>query len=101
MDHSRPSHSRGHILEQETSNPELVTHADALARSNLELPLGGHDLGIGTRDVDTSEQACLVVSLDNVTLDNLAGTDTAVVGSLRGGETVSGLPWLSVSSSFS
>lgn len=75
-------------VEQETGNPELVTHCDALARTDLELPLGGHDLGVGAGDVDASVQACLVVCLDDVTLDDLAGTDTAVVGTLGSRETV-------------
>ena len=35
-------------------------------------------------------QACLVVSLDNVTLDNLAGTDTTVVRALGSRETQRG-----------
>lgn len=86
-----PQHIAGHILKQETSNPELITHVNTLARADLELPLGGHDLGVGTRNVDTSVQAGLVVSLDDVTLDDLASTDTAVVRTLRSRETVSGL----------
>lgn len=80
-----------HAVEEETGDPELVTHCNTLARTDLELPLGGHDLGVGAGDVDTSVQACLVVRLDDVTLDDLAGTDTAVVRALRSGETVGGL----------
>lgn len=41
--------------KEETGDPKLVTHLDALARTNLVLPLGGHDLGIGTRDLDTGD----------------------------------------------
>lgn len=52
------------------------------ARADLELPLGGHDLGIGTGDLDTSEQASLVVSLDNISAEDLASTDTTVVWAL-------------------
>lgn len=81
----------GDAVEQETGHPELVTHLDALARTDLELPLGGHDLGVGTRDVDTSVQACLVVRLHDVTLDNLASANTAVVRALGSRETVGGL----------
>ena len=54
----------------------------------MELPLGGHDLGVGTRDLDAGIQAGLVVSLDDIALHNLTGADTAVVRSLGGGETV-------------
>lgn len=75
-------------VEQETGDPQLVTHCDALARTDLELPLGRHNLGVGAGDVDASVQACLVVCLDDVTLDDLAGTDTAVVRTLGCRETV-------------
>lgn len=40
--------------KEETSHPEVVAELDALARTDLELPLGGHDLGVDTRDLDTS-----------------------------------------------
>lgn len=79
-----------HAVEEEASEPEVVTHLDAVARADLELPLGGHDLGVGARDLDAGVQAALVVGLDNVTLNNLASADTAVVGTLGSGETVSG-----------
>jgi hypothetical protein len=39
--------------EEEASHPEVVTHVNASARANLELPLRRHDLGIDTRDVNT------------------------------------------------
>lgn len=80
-----------HTVQQETGNPELVTHINALARTDLELPLGGHDLGVGAGDVDASVEACLVVCLDDVALDDLAGTNTAVVRTLGSRETVGGL----------
>lgn len=80
-----------HAVEQETGNPEFVTHRNTLARTDLELPLSGHDLGVGARDVDASVQACLVVCLNDVTLDDLAGTNTAVVRALGSRETVGGL----------
>ena len=79
-----------HAVEEETSEPEVVTHLNAVARADLELPLGGHDLGVGAGDLDASVQAALVVGLNDVTLDNLASTDTAVVGTLGSGETVLG-----------
>lgn len=94
----RPGSSRkaapgyhSHIREQEAGKPKVVTHLNTLAGSDLELPLRGHDLGVGTGDVDTSVQASLVVGLDDVTLDDLAGADTAVVWTLGGRETVGGL----------
>lgn len=60
---------------------------DTLTWTNLELPLSRHDLGVGTRDSNTSVQASLVVSLDNVSAENLAGTVSAVVWTLRTWET--------------
>jgi hypothetical protein len=60
------------------------------ARADLVLPLGRHDLGVGAGDLDTSVQAGLVVSLDDVALHDLAGADTAVVGALGSRETVCG-----------
>lgn len=63
---------------------------DTSAGANLVLPLGGHDLGVDTGDVDAGIQASAVVSLDDVTAVDLAGADTAVVGTLGTGETVLG-----------
>lgn len=80
----------GNAGEEETSEPELVTHLNAVARTDLELPLGGHDLGVGARDLDAGVEAGLVVGVDNVALNDLAGTNTAVVGALGSGETVRG-----------
>jgi hypothetical protein len=47
----------GDTIQQEAGQPEVVTHLNTLAGADLELPLGGHDLGVGTRDLDTSVQA--------------------------------------------
>jgi hypothetical protein len=44
--------------------PELVSHGNTLARSDLELPLRGHDFCIDTADPDTSIEAGTVVSLN-------------------------------------
>ena len=52
--------------------------------------MGRHDLGVGARNVDASVEAGLVVGLDNVSAEDLAGTDTAVVGTLRSREPVLG-----------
>lgn len=76
--------------KEEASHPKLVTHLNAVTGTNLVLPLGGHDFGVGARDLDASEEAGLVVSLDDVTHDNLASTDTAVVRTLGSGETTGG-----------
>lgn len=39
----------------------VVLTIDTLNGSDLELPLGGHHLGVGTRDVDTS--VCCIESV--------------------------------------
>jgi hypothetical protein len=80
----------GDTVEEETRHPEVVAHLDTLARTNLVLPLRGHDLSVDTGDVDAGEQAGLVVSLDNVTAVDLAGTDTTVVRALGTGVTTLG-----------
>jgi hypothetical protein len=50
--------------EQESGHPEVVSHVDTVTWTDLELPLGRHDLGVDTRDVDTGVEACsLVVSM--------------------------------------
>lgn len=76
--------------EQETGHQHVVAHLDALAGSDLELPLRRHDLSIDTGDLDTGVHAGAVVRLDQVTSIDLAGANTAVVGALRAGETTLG-----------
>jgi hypothetical protein len=50
--------------------------------------LSRHDLGVGTRDLDTGIQASLVVSLNNISAEYFAGANTAVVRALRTWEAV-------------
>lgn len=52
---------------------------NALTGSDLELPLGWHDLRVDARDLDAGVQAGLVMRLDDVAAIHLAGTDTAVI----------------------
>lgn len=63
---------------------------DACAWADLVLPLSGHDLCIGTGNVDAGVQAGLVVCLDNVSAKDLARSDTTVVWTLGSGETALG-----------
>jgi hypothetical protein len=63
----------GKTDEEVAGHPEMVTHLDTQARANLELPLGRHDLGIDTTDLDTSVQADAVVSLNQITCKDLSG----------------------------
>jgi len=68
----------------------LKRTGDAVDGADLVLPLSGHDLGVGARDVDLGVQAGLVVGLDEISCENLAGTVSAVVRALGSGETVLG-----------
>lgn len=80
----------GDTVEEEAGHPKVVAHLDTLAGADLVLPLGGHDLGVDTGDVDAGVHAGLVVSFDNVTAVDLAGTNTAVVRALGTGVTALG-----------
>lgn len=80
----------GDTVQQETRNPQVVAHLDALAGADLVLPLGRHDLGVDTRNVDAGVHAGLVVRLDNVAAVDLAGADAAVVRALGTGEAALG-----------
>ena len=62
----------GYTNEEEAGHPEVVTHRDTLAGTNLELPLRRHDLGIDTRYINTGVEACAVVSLDQITSEDFA-----------------------------
>jgi hypothetical protein len=62
----------GYADEEEAGHPEVVTHRDTLAGANLELPLRRHDLGVNTRDINTGIEACTIVSLDQITGENLS-----------------------------
>ena len=70
-----------------TQKKELLTF-NTLARPNLELPLGGHDLSVRSRDLHTSVQASLVVSLNDISAVNLARTNSTVVWALGAWETI-------------
>jgi hypothetical protein len=76
--------------QEETSHPEVISHILSFARTDLEFPLRRHNLSVDTRDVDSGVQASAVVSLDHVTSEDLSSSDTAVVRTLRTGETSSG-----------
>lgn len=57
-------------------------------KTDLELPLGRHDFGVGTSDVDTGEDAGPVMSLDDFTSDDFVSSNTAVIRTLGPGETI-------------
>ena len=76
--------------QKEPGHPEVVSHVLTLARTDLELPLRGHNFGVDTRDVYSSVQASTVVSFDHVTSENFSSSDSTVVRTLRTGETSCG-----------
>ena len=60
--------------EKVAGHPQMVTHRDTLARTDLELPLRGHHFSVDTRNLDASVQAGAVVGFDEVTSEYLSGT---------------------------
>lgn len=60
----------------------MVARLDAFAWTDLELKLTGSNFCVYTRDLDACVQAGTIVSFNNVTAKDLAGTDTAVVFAL-------------------
>lgn len=77
-------------VEEVTGTPEVVTHLDTLAGTDLEFPLRWKNLSVDTRDLDASVQAGLVMSLDNITAVDIASTDGTVVWTLWTWETTLG-----------
>ena len=63
----------GKASEEVTGHPKMITHLDTLARSDLELPLGGHDLGVDAADLDAGVQTNTVVGLNQVACEDLSG----------------------------
>jgi len=68
----------------------LITDVDTSTGANLVLPLSGHDLSVGARNVDTSIKAGLVVDVSDDASEGDVGSDRAVVRSLSSGETIVG-----------
>jgi len=64
----------------------LTVNAETWA--DLEFPLSGHNLGIGARDENTSIQAGLVMSLHDISAEDLACTYATVVWTLWAWETI-------------
>jgi hypothetical protein len=56
------------------SHPEFISHGDAFAWADLELPLRRHDFCVDTADPESGIEACTIVRLDQVTGYYLAST---------------------------
>src|SRR5205085_9863570 len=73
----------GDAVEEPAREPQLVRHRERAQRADLELPLAGHDLGVDAREAESGLEARLEVGLDDLTTEDLVGTDAAVVDALR------------------
>ena len=60
----------------------MVSDLDSEAWSNLVLPLAWHRLSVGTRNLDASVEAALVVSVSNGPPKSHISSNRAVVGTL-------------------
>ena len=74
-------------FKQVSCHPEMITHFDSLAGTDLEFPLGRHDFSIDSADFNTGVQTGFVVCFNDITSVDFSGTDTAIVGALRTRET--------------
>ena len=93
-------------VKEPTSHPEVIAHYsnistgalkeigefpshtfDTLTWTDLEFPLGRHNLCIDTRNLDARVQASLVMCLYNITAEDFGSPNPAVVRSLWSGET--------------
>ena len=74
--------------QQVAGDPQVIGNRQRVGRTDLELPLAGHDLGVGAGDHQAGFDAQGRVLLDDVATVDLGRTDAAVVGALRFGEPV-------------
>ena len=76
----------GDAVQQPAGDVHLVADGGRAERADLELPLAGHDLGVGAGDLEAGVEAGLRVLLDDLATDDAAGADAAVVRALRLGK---------------
>ena len=76
----------GDAVQQPAGHVQVVADGQRVGGADLELPLAGHDLGVGALDHQAGVDARLGVLLDDLAADDPAGADAAVVRALRGGE---------------
>ncbi|KAF1760484.1 hypothetical protein GCK72_008733 [Caenorhabditis remanei] len=69
-------------VENVSGDPELISHIDSFAGSNLVFPLSWSYFRVCTEDVNTGMKACAVVSLDDFASESTVGANTAVILSL-------------------
>ena len=73
----------GDAVQQPAGDVQVVADGQRVGRADLELPLAGHDLGVGALDHQAGIHARLGVLLDDLAADHPAGADAAVVRALR------------------
>ena len=78
----------GNALEKVASGPHVIALLDADAWTDLELPLRGHDLTIGSRDLDAGVQAALVVLISYFPSEALVAANRTIVWTLSSRECV-------------
>ena len=71
----------GNPVQNEPGHPQLVGHLDALAGSDLELPLSGHHLCIGACNLNASVETGSVVAFQDVSSISPVGSNCTVVRS--------------------
>ena len=74
-------------VHDEARDPHVVSSIHTNAWANLVLPLAWHDLSVDPSNLHASVQASSVVSLNEGAAKRFVRSSTAVVGTLRGGET--------------
>ena len=60
--------------EEIASDPELISHGNAVARANLELPLRRHNFGVDAADPDASIETGTIVCFDQIAGNDPSGT---------------------------
>ena len=80
----------GNTVKDVPGDPQIISHTDTLARTDLVLPLSRHNLSVGSSDLDSSVDASLVVGNFDITTESVLSTGSAVVGSLGLGSSLLG-----------
>ena len=75
-------------VEQPAGNPEMISGCRRTDGADLEFPLSRDDLSVDSRDGEAGFKAGVQVSFYDGSPKDFIGTDSAVIPSLRSGETV-------------
>ena len=82
----------GDAVQQPAGDVHVVADRQGVGGTDLELPLPGHDFGVGSLDHQPGVDAGLGVLLDDLAGGHATGADSAVVRALGGREAVGGKP---------